>query len=80
MRANPNHKQLPLQLPELRNLGTVLRILLAPVLAPTWLVVALLTPYRSARLTLFAATVVELAVIGFAGLTWVLSPDFHERS
>src|SRR5215472_14265544 len=28
MRANPNHKQLPLQLPELRNLGTVLRILL----------------------------------------------------
>jgi two-component system sensor histidine kinase AlgZ len=28
MRANSNQKQLPLQLPELRNLGTVLRILL----------------------------------------------------
>jgi two-component system sensor histidine kinase AlgZ len=28
MRANPNQKQLPLRLPELRNLGTVLRILL----------------------------------------------------
>src|SRR5262249_45953289 len=29
MRANPNPKQLPPRLPELRNLGTVLRILLA---------------------------------------------------
>jgi two-component system sensor histidine kinase AlgZ len=29
MRANSNHKQLPLRLPELRNLGTILRILLA---------------------------------------------------
>jgi hypothetical protein len=49
---------------------SVLRILLAPVLAPTSLMVALLTPYRSPRRALLAATVIELAVLVFAGLTW----------
>jgi hypothetical protein len=59
---------------------SVLRILLAPVFAPAFLVVAFITPHRSARLALFAAAVVELAVIAFAGFTWFLPLVFHERT
>lgn len=42
---------------------SVLRILLAPVLAPAFLVGAFFTPYRSPRIAFLAATVVELAVV-----------------
>lgn len=57
---------------------SVLRILLAPVLTPAFLVVALLTPHRSPRLALLAATVVELGVVAYAGIAWFL-PLFLER-
>jgi len=49
---------------------SVLRILLAPILAPAFLVVAFFTPDRSPRVALFVATVMELAVVAFAGLVW----------
>ena len=51
---------------------SVLRILLAPVLAPAFLVGAFFTPYRLPRIALLAATVVELAVLAYAGLVWFL--------
>jgi hypothetical protein len=49
----------------------VLRMLLAPVLAPVFLVLALLGPYRSPRFTLLAAAIVELAVVVCAAFLWL---------
>jgi hypothetical protein len=49
---------------------SVLRILLAPVLAPAFLVVALFSPHRFPRFALLAATAMELAVVAFAVLVW----------
>ena len=57
----------------------VLRILVAPVFAPTFLVLALLSPHRSSRFALLAATVVELAVSAYAGLVWFL-PLLFDRN
>ena len=57
---------------------SVLRILLAPILAPAFLVVALFTPYRFPRLALLAATAMELAVVAFAGVVWFV-PLFLQR-
>lgn len=51
---------------------SVLRILLAPVLTPGFLVVALFAPHRSPRRALLAAVVVELAVVAYAGFVWFL--------
>jgi hypothetical protein len=56
-----------------------LRILLAPILAPAFLVLALFAPHRSPRLALFAATVVEVAVGAYAGFVWFF-PLFFQRS
>jgi hypothetical protein len=56
-----------------------LRILLAPILAPAFLVFALFAPHRSPRLALFAATVVEVAVGAYAGFVWFF-PLFFQRS
>ena len=49
---------------------SVLRILLAPILAPAFLVVALFSPYRRPRFALLTATLMELAVVAFAGFVW----------
>lgn len=57
---------------------SVLRILLAPILAPAFLVVALFTPYRFPRFALLTATAMELAVVAFAGAVWFV-PLFFQR-
>jgi len=57
---------------------SVLRILLAPILAPAFLVVALFTPYRRPRFALLTATALELAVVAFAGVVWFV-PLFFQR-
>jgi len=49
---------------------SVLRILVAPVFAPAWLVFAILAPLRSARLAFLSATAAELVVVAYAGLVW----------
>ena len=48
----------------------VLRILVAPVLALTFLVCAIFSPHRSPRLALIAATVMEVAVTACGGAVW----------
>jgi Na+-translocating ferredoxin:NAD+ oxidoreductase RnfA subunit len=58
---------------------SVLRILLAPILAPVFLVVALFTPFRFPRFALLVAAVMELAVVAFAGLVWFV-PLFFQNS
>lgn len=49
---------------------SVLRILVAPILAPALLVVALFAPHRAPRFALLAASAMELAVVAFAGFVW----------
>ncbi|HEY7643138.1 MAG TPA: hypothetical protein VH814_25645 [Steroidobacteraceae bacterium] len=51
---------------------SVLRILLAPVLTPVYLVGAFFTPYRTPRIVLLAAAAVEASVVAFAALVWFL--------
>jgi hypothetical protein len=58
---------------------SVLRILLAPIFAPAFLVVALFAPHRSPRFALLTATVMELTVVAFAGVVWFV-PLFFEQS
>lgn len=49
---------------------SVLRILVAPLLALTLLVCAAFSPYRFPRLALLAGTVMEAAVSAYGGLVW----------
>jgi hypothetical protein len=49
---------------------SVLRILLACILAPTFLVVALIAPSRGPRVALLAAAAIELAVVMVAAFSW----------
>jgi hypothetical protein len=49
---------------------SVLRILVAPVLALVFLLSALLSPYRPQRLALLVATLMEAAVTAYAAVTW----------
>jgi hypothetical protein len=51
---------------------SVLRILLAPILTPAFLVVAVLTPHRAPRFALLSATALELAVVVYASIIWFL--------
>lgn len=51
---------------------SVLRILVAPLLALVFLVCAILSPHRSPRVTLLAAAVMEVAVSLYAGAIWFL--------
>jgi hypothetical protein len=51
--------------------------LLAPVLAPAFLVFAVLSAHRSPRIALLVATVLEVAVGAYAGLVWFLPLVFH---
>jgi len=58
---------------------SVLRILLAAVLAPAFLVFALFSAHRSPRLALLGATVLEVAVGAYAGLGWFLPLILHRN-
>jgi hypothetical protein len=49
-----------------------IRILLTPVLAPTFGVAALASPHQRSRRALLAAAAAEVAVGGYAGLVWLL--------
>jgi hypothetical protein len=57
---------------------SVLRILVAPLLALTFLVCTFLSPYRSPRGAFLAATVMEAAVSAYGGSVWFL-PLFFQR-
>jgi hypothetical protein len=56
---------------------SVLRILVAPLLALAFLVCTALAPYRSPRLALLAATVMEAAVSAYGGFVWFLPMFLH---
>lgn len=58
---------------------SVLRILIAPLLALTFLVCALMTPHRSPRLALIAATAMEVVVSAYAGVIWVVPLLLHRQ-
>jgi hypothetical protein len=56
---------------------SVLRILIAPLFALTFLVCALFTPHRSPRLAFLAATAMEAAVTACAGAVWFVQVFLH---
>ena len=49
---------------------SVLRILVAPLHALTWLVCTVFAPYRVPRLAFLAAATMEVAVSAYGGFTW----------
>jgi hypothetical protein len=51
---------------------SVLRILVAPPLALTFLVCTIFSPHRSPRFAFLAATVMEAAVSAYGGFVWFL--------
>ena len=57
---------------------SVLRILIAPLLALTFLVCTIFSPYRFPRVTFLAATVMEGAVSAYGGAVWFVPLFFHE--
>ena len=56
---------------------SVLRILVAPLLALTFLVCAVASPQRSPRFALLAATAMEAAVSAYGGFVWFVPLFFH---
>jgi hypothetical protein len=58
---------------------SMLRILVAPLLALAFLVCALLTPHRSPRLALLAATAMEAVVTTCAGAVWFVQVFLHRQ-
>jgi len=56
---------------------SVLRILVAPLLALTFLVCTFLSPYRSPRVAFLAASVMEAAVSAYGGSVWFVPLFFH---
>jgi len=58
---------------------SVLRILVASLLAFTFLVCAVISPQRSHRFALLFATVVEAAVSAYGGFVWFVPLFFHGR-
>jgi hypothetical protein len=58
---------------------SVLRILVAPLLALTFLVCALLTPHRSPRFAFLAATAMEVVVTAYAGAVWFVPMFLHRQ-
>jgi len=57
----------------------VLRMLVAPLLALTFLVCALFSPDRFPRVTLLTATVMEVAVSAYGGFVWLVPMIFLPR-
>jgi hypothetical protein len=58
---------------------SVLRILVAPLLALTFLVCALLTPHRSPRVAFLAATAMEAVVTAYGGAVWFVPMFLHRQ-
>ena len=56
----------------------MLRILVAPLLALTFLVCTVLSPHRSSRFAFLAASVMEAAVSAYVGFVWFV-PLFFDR-
>jgi hypothetical protein len=56
---------------------SVLRILVAPLLALTFLVCGILSPHRSPRFAFLAATGMKAAVSAYGGFVWVGPLLFH---
>jgi hypothetical protein len=56
---------------------SVLRILLAPIFALTFLVCAVISPYRSARIVFFVATAMETLTSACGGLAWFVPLFFR---
>ena len=56
---------------------SVLRILVAPLLALTFLVCTVFSPHRSPRLAFLAATLMEAAVSAYGGLVWFVPMLFQ---
>ena len=56
---------------------SVLRILVAPLLALTFVVCTILSPRRSPRFAFLAATVMETAVSAYGGSVWFVPLFFH---
>jgi hypothetical protein len=56
---------------------SVLRLLVAPLLALTFLVCALFTPHRSPRFAFLAATAMEAVVTAYAGAVWFVPMLLH---
>jgi hypothetical protein len=56
---------------------SVLRILVAPLLALTFLVCTVLSPYRFPRLAFLVATVMEAAVSAYGGFVWFVPLLLH---
>jgi hypothetical protein len=56
---------------------SVLRILVAPLLALTFLVCTIFSPYRFPRIALLAATVMEGIVTAYGGAVWFVPLFFH---
>jgi hypothetical protein len=57
---------------------SVLRILIAPVLALTFLVATVLSPYRVSRFAFLVATVMEASVTAYAVLVWFVPLLFNK--
>jgi hypothetical protein len=58
---------------------SLLRILVAPLLALAFLVCALVTPHRSPRIAFLAATAIEAAVTACAGAFWFVHVFLHRQ-
>jgi hypothetical protein len=58
---------------------SVLRILVAPLLALTFLVCALFTPHRSPRFAFLAATAIEAVVTAYAGAVRFVAMFLHRQ-
>jgi hypothetical protein len=58
-------------------MASVLRILVAPLLALAFLVFAAFSPYRAPRFALLAASGAEVAVSAYGGLVWVAPLLLH---
>jgi hypothetical protein len=57
---------------------SVLRILVAPLLALTFLVCAVLSPHRLPRFAFLTATVMEVAVSAYGGAVWLVPLFVHD--
>jgi hypothetical protein len=58
---------------------SLLRILVAPLLALAFLVCALFTPHRSPRFAFLAATAIEAVVTACAGAVWFVQVFLHRQ-
>lgn len=56
---------------------SVLRILVAPLLALTFLVGTVFSPHRSSRFAFLVATILEIAVSVYGGFVWFVPLLFH---